>query len=107
MHTLTIIACFSFISSVLGIAIPTTAPATAVTLDKALLSVSFEFFTFPGYTAITSTINCLANLATLRGSPPAVQIGGTTHFYGNRTWTAPNLIAAEVPPSAEFENALG
>lgn len=78
---------FLAIATVLGISlaagavvIPTTAPASAANVDKALLSVSFEFFAFPGYTAIESTANCLANIATLRGAPPAVRIGGTTQL---------------------------
>lgn len=68
------------IPSVISISIPATVPASAAAVDKAQLSVSLEFFTFPDYTAITSTTNCLANLASLRGSPPAIRIGGTTQF---------------------------
>ena len=47
-------------------------------LDPALLSVSLEFFAFPGYAALPATANCLANLANLRGAQPAIRIGGTT-----------------------------
>ncbi|GJE97722.1 glycoside hydrolase family 79 protein [Phanerochaete sordida] len=61
-----------------AIAIPSSAPASAAPLDPSLLSVSLEFFAFPGYTALPATANCLANLAALRGAPPAVRIGGTT-----------------------------
>ncbi len=64
--------------NVVSVAVPSTTPSTASTIDPAQLSVSLEFFTFPDYTAITSTINCLANIGTLRGTQPAVRIGGTT-----------------------------
>ncbi|KAL4267884.1 Beta-glucuronidase C-terminal domain-containing protein [Pleurotus pulmonarius] len=74
-----------------AVVIPTAAPASAANVDKALLSVSFEFFAFPGYTAIESTTNCLANIATLRGAPPAVRIGGTTQ---DRATYNPNLSTA-------------
>ena len=65
-------------SAVHGVAVPSTAPSTAVAVDKALLSLSLEFFTFPAYTNITATTKCINRLTTLRGAPPAVRIGGTT-----------------------------
>ena len=61
-----------------AIAVPSTTPSGAVSVDSSLVSVSIEFFAFPGYTNITGTNNCLANLATLRGAQPAIRIGGTT-----------------------------
>lgn len=61
-----------------GVAVPAAAPASAVPVDRALVGVSLEFFAFPGYTAIASTANCLANLGRLRGASPPVRIGGTT-----------------------------
>lgn len=72
------VAILSGFLRVSAIVVPTIVPSTAATVDKALLSVSLEFFTFADYTTITSTANCLANIASLRGSPPAVRIGGTT-----------------------------
>lgn len=65
-------------SVALAVVVPATPPSTAKTVDKSLVSVSIEFFTFPEYTTISATATCLANLATLRGAPPAVRIGGTT-----------------------------
>lgn len=65
-------------ASVLSIAIPSTPPSSAAAIDPSLLSVSIEFFAFPGYTQLAATSNCLANLAGLRGAQPAIRIGGTT-----------------------------
>ena len=61
-----------------AIAVPSSAPASAAHLDPSLLSVSLEFFAFPGYTNITGTTQCLDNISRLRGAQPAVRIGGTT-----------------------------
>ncbi|KIJ25823.1 glycoside hydrolase family 79 protein [Sphaerobolus stellatus SS14] len=47
-------------------------------VDPALLGVSLEFFAFPGYTQLSNTVQCLANIQSLRGTPPPVRIGGTT-----------------------------
>lgn len=58
--------------------IPASVPTSAVSVDPALLSVSLEFFAFPGYMDLDETQTCLANLQALRGGPPAVRIGGTT-----------------------------
>ncbi|TDL19243.1 glycoside hydrolase family 79 protein [Rickenella mellea] len=71
--------------------VPQTPPATSAPINKAQLSVSLEFFTFPDYTNIPSTTNCLANIQTLRGAPPAVRIGGTTQ---DRATYDPNLTSA-------------
>lgn len=60
--------------------VPSAAPTSAVLVDPALLSLSVEFFAFPGYVDIKGTVGCLANLQSLRGSPPAVRIGGTTQY---------------------------
>ena len=65
---------------VLAVAVPSTPPSGSASVDSSLVSVSIEFFAFPGYTNITGTNNCLANLATLRGAQPAVRIGGTTQW---------------------------
>ncbi|THH14464.1 hypothetical protein EW146_g5869 [Bondarzewia mesenterica] len=78
-------------SGALAIALPSSAPSTAVTVDKAVLSLSLEFFTFPGYTEIIATTNCINNIATLRGTAPAVRIGGTTQ---DRATYDPNLSEA-------------
>ena len=61
-------------------AIPSSIPSSAVSVDPSLLSVSIEFFAFPGYMSLPQTKTCLANLQSLRGSPPAVRIGGTTQY---------------------------
>lgn len=61
-----------------AVAVPSTPPSGAASVDPSLVSISIEFFAFPGYTNITGTNNCLANLATLRGAQPAIRIGGTT-----------------------------
>ena len=58
--------------------IPSAVPTSAVTVDPALLSVSLEFFAFPGYMDLDETQTCLENLQALRGVAPAVRIGGTT-----------------------------
>ncbi|TFY70569.1 hypothetical protein EVG20_g2440 [Dentipellis fragilis] len=75
--------CFStflaiYASSTWAITVPSSPPSTASSVDPALLSISLEFFAFPGYMQLPSTTTCLANLAGLRGTAPAVRIGGTT-----------------------------
>ena len=60
--------------------IPSSIPSNAVSVDPSLVSVSIEFFAFPGYTELEATTNCLANIAALRGAQPAVRIGGTTQY---------------------------
>ncbi|KAJ8523517.1 hypothetical protein ONZ45_g96 [Pleurotus djamor] len=74
-----------------GITIPSSPPSAAANIDKSQIGVSLEFFAFPGYTELVSTTNCLANIEALRGSPPAVRIGGTTQ---DRATYNPNLQAA-------------
>ncbi|KAI0633644.1 hypothetical protein C8Q77DRAFT_1057947 [Trametes polyzona] len=61
-----------------AVAVPASPPSNAAVVDPSLVSVSIEFFAFPGYTQLSGTNNCLANLASLRGAQPAVRIGGTT-----------------------------
>lgn len=61
-------------------AIPSAVPTSAVVVDSALLSVSIEFFAFPGYMELDETETCLANIQNLRGEAPAVRIGGTTQY---------------------------
>lgn len=80
MYRLAIVGGISFFPVVLAIVLPARVPSTATTVEKTLLSVSLEFFAFPEYHKIPATFICLANLETLRGSPPAVRIGGTTQF---------------------------
>ncbi|PAV16737.1 glycoside hydrolase family 79 [Pyrrhoderma noxium] len=58
--------------------VPVSAPTSAVAVDSSLLSVSIEFFAFPGYTQLQSSTKCLSNIQNLRGAPPAIRIGGTT-----------------------------
>ncbi|EMD37598.1 glycoside hydrolase family 79 protein [Gelatoporia subvermispora B] len=76
LGTLLLASCLSSRSQ--NITVPRSAPSGSASVDPALLSLSIEFFAFPGYTELTGTANCIANLATLRGTPPAVRIGGTT-----------------------------
>lgn len=61
-----------------AVTVPSAPPSGAAAVDPSLLSISFEFFAFPGYTQLAATPKCLANLANLRGAQPAVRIGGTT-----------------------------
>ena len=65
-------------SYALSFSVPSSPPSSAATVDPSLLSLSIEFFAFPGYTQLTATQNCIDNIAALRGAPPAVRIGGTT-----------------------------
>ncbi|OCH86375.1 hypothetical protein OBBRIDRAFT_761442 [Obba rivulosa] len=61
------------------ISVPSSAPPDSADVDPALVSLSIEFFAFPDYvTQLAGTANCIANLAALRGTSPAVRIGGTT-----------------------------
>lgn len=66
------------VGTALAIALPSSPPSSAASVDPSLLSVSFEFFAFPAYSQLKATANCLANIAALRGAQPAVRIGGTT-----------------------------
>lgn len=68
----------SVIGQTINITLPLSAPLNASSIDPSLLSVSIEFFAFPGYTDLSATTTCLNNLAELRGAPPAVRIGGTS-----------------------------
>lgn len=61
-----------------AVTVPSSPPSSAQSVDPSILSVSLEFFAFPGYTELQATTNCLANIASLRGAQPAVRIGGTT-----------------------------
>lgn len=91
-----------------AITVPSSAPPSAVPVDPSLLSVSLEFFAFPGYAALPTTANCLANMAALRGAPPAVRIGGTTQdratFYPNLNEAVNYTVAspADAPTSLTF-----
>lgn len=69
---------FIGVAHTVGFVVPSVAPSTAALIDPAQLSISIEFFTFPEYTEIPSTANCLANLQELRGTAPGIRIGGTT-----------------------------
>ncbi|KAI0356333.1 hypothetical protein OH77DRAFT_1423976 [Trametes cingulata] len=71
-----------------AIAVPSSPPSNAAPVDPSLVSISMEFFAFPGYTQLSGTNNCLANLASLRGAQPAIRIGGTTQ---DRATFDPNL----------------
>ncbi|KAI0259233.1 glycoside hydrolase family 79 protein [Gloeopeniophorella convolvens] len=81
----------------LTFSIPARAPTNAARVDPAQLSLSLEFFAFPGYTALPSTTNCISQLTRLRGTPPAVRIGGTTQdraTYNPALGTAVNYTVA-------------
>ena len=65
-------------SYALSFSVPASPPSSAATVDPFLLSLSIEFFAFPGYTQLAATRNCMDNIAALRGTQPAVRIGGTT-----------------------------
>ncbi|KII96009.1 glycoside hydrolase family 79 protein [Plicaturopsis crispa FD-325 SS-3] len=87
----------SILSPVLSLNIPGSTPSGAAKVDPALVSVSLEFFAFPGYTELPATANCLANLAAFRGAQPAVRIGGTTQdraTYDPALSTAVNYTVA-------------
>jgi hypothetical protein len=71
---------FSFVAIAFAITIPSSAPSNAAKVDPATLGVSLEFFAFPGYTELSNTVQCLANIEALRGTPPPVRIGGTTQY---------------------------
>ncbi|GJJ07592.1 hypothetical protein Clacol_001795 [Clathrus columnatus] len=67
-----------FVTISRSIDVPSSAPSNAITIDPALLSLSLEFFAFPGYMELNNTAPCLDHLQFLRGQAPAVRIGGTT-----------------------------
>ncbi|KAI0047467.1 glycoside hydrolase family 79 protein [Auriscalpium vulgare] len=97
-----------FLVGVEAVSVPSTAPSSAASVDSALLSISLEFFTFPAYAQLASTTNCLAQLTTLRGTSPAVRIGGTTQdraTYDSSLSTAVNYTVAsstDAPTSLTF-----
>jgi hypothetical protein len=71
-----------------ALTIPSGAPSNAAAIDPAQLSVSLEFFAFPGYTQLVSTGACPGHITDLRGHAPAVRIGGTTQsvfIYNGRS----------------------
>ncbi|RPD78395.1 hypothetical protein L226DRAFT_502875 [Lentinus tigrinus ALCF2SS1-7] len=73
-----ILATLVWLCNVRAVAVPSSPPSGAVAVDPSLVSVSIEFFAFPGYTQMSGTNNCLNNLASLRNAQPAIRIGGTT-----------------------------
>ncbi|TFK81382.1 glycoside hydrolase family 79 protein [Polyporus arcularius HHB13444] len=73
-----ILAALVWLCHVRAVAVPSTPPSGAAAVDPSLVSVSIEYFAFPGYTQMTGTNNCLTNIANLRNAQPAVRIGGTT-----------------------------
>lgn len=93
MSTMSRVALLSalFFASSHALIVPSTAPSNASAVDPSLLSVSIEFFAFPGYTQLPATANCLANLASLRGAQPAIRIGGTTQYVASKNLRLPLL----------------
>ncbi|KAI8994093.1 hypothetical protein BD414DRAFT_481406 [Trametes punicea] len=85
---LVVLSCLLRLGQAHAVVVPSSAPSNAAPVDPSLVSVSIEFFAFPGYTQLSGTNNCLANLASLRGAEPAVRIGGTTQ---DRASYDPNL----------------
>lgn len=74
-----------------AISVPATPPTSAASIDPALLSISIEFFAFPGYTQLRATENCLDNIAELRGgAQPAIRIGGTTQYVPTKNFELAN-----------------
>ena len=73
-----VLATLLWLCQVRAVVVPSSPPSGAATVDPSLVSVSIEFFAFPGYTQMSGTNNCLSNLAALRNAPPAIRIGGTT-----------------------------
>ncbi|RPD63756.1 hypothetical protein L227DRAFT_496569 [Lentinus tigrinus ALCF2SS1-6] len=73
-----ILATLVWLCHVRAVAVPSSPPSGAVSVDPSLVSISIEFFAFPGYTQMSGTNNCLNNLASLRNAQPAIRIGGTT-----------------------------
>ncbi|KAI0743496.1 hypothetical protein C8Q80DRAFT_842489 [Daedaleopsis nitida] len=101
-----ILAALLWLCEVDAVAVPQSPPSSAVTVDPSLVSVSIEFFAFPGYTQMTGTNTCLDNLANLRGTQPAIRIGGTTQ---DRATYDPNLSIAvnyTVPTPADAPTSL-
>ena len=72
-----ILSCVITVSAV-SFSVPSQVPSTASKVNAAQLSLSIEFFAFPGYTETKTLTQCLNNLEQLRGTPPAIRIGGTT-----------------------------
>jgi len=86
--------------------VPAAAPTAAQPLDSALLSVSFEFFTFPDYTKIPATTGCLSLLQSFRGSAPAVRIGGTTQDRASYDPNDASAVTYSVPDPVDAPTAL-
>ncbi|KAI0036740.1 hypothetical protein K488DRAFT_81734 [Vararia minispora EC-137] len=87
-------------------AVPATKPASAARVDSALLSLSLEFFAFPGYTQVTSTSVCMNHIATLRGHAPAVRIGGTTQDRATYSLNLAEAVNYTVASSADAPTSL-
>lgn len=80
IHSFIFLLCLIIESRCQTINVPFSAPPGAVAVDPALLSVSLEFFAFPGYMSLNNTAPCLDQLQASHGHAPAVRIGGTTQF---------------------------
>ncbi|EPQ57604.1 hypothetical protein GLOTRDRAFT_59073 [Gloeophyllum trabeum ATCC 11539] len=94
------------VASTAALTVPYLPPAHAANVDPAALSISLEFFAFPGYTQLNSTTNCLDYIDSVRGVSPAVRIGGTTQ---DRATYDPDLKTAvdySVDDPADAPSAL-
>ncbi|KAJ3535347.1 hypothetical protein NM688_g6992 [Phlebia brevispora] len=106
MHASLVILGLSCIRAALAIVVPASPPSTAKRVDPALLSVSIEFFAFPGYTELAATSNCLANIAVLRGAEPAIRIGGTTQDRATFDPTLSTAVNYTVASPADAPDSL-
>ena len=97
-----------------AISVPSSPPSSAKAVDPSLLSISLEFFAFPGYTQLAATTNCLNNIAALRGTQPAIRIGGTTQYVTStypsfKLWRDPTdcRLSRSTRDRATFDANLG
>ncbi|EIN07042.1 hypothetical protein PUNSTDRAFT_121271 [Punctularia strigosozonata HHB-11173 SS5] len=105
-HSIPTLVTLTLASRALAIAVPSTTPSNAANVDPELLGVSLEFFTFPAYTEIPATINCLANIQTFRGVAPPVRIGGTTQDRATYNPSLSSAVNYTVASSADAPTSL-
>lgn len=105
IHSFIFLLCL-IIESWCQLNVPSSAPPDAIAVDPALLSVSLEFFAFPGYMDLNNTAPCLDQLQASRGHAPAVRIGGTTQ--DRATFNATEFLAVRytVPDPTQAPLAL-
>ncbi|KAH7930049.1 hypothetical protein BV22DRAFT_1001423 [Leucogyrophana mollusca] len=108
LFTVFVIASF-WVATGRSVIIPSAPPSAAADVDPSLLSLSLEFFAFPEYTTLSTTTNCLDNIAALRGVQPAIRIGGTTQDRAtyDPTLTAPVNYTVADPTDAPLTLTYG